>query len=73
MRQIWRMRHRLPPPAIDILYIFDKKTVDGNEKMWPCERKDQQCMTRLHTDAFSGEFVRVVDIRTQTGMLLEWR
>jgi len=33
------------------LYIFDKKSADGNRKMWRCERKDYSCTARIHTDA----------------------
>jgi len=42
------------------LYIFDKKSSDGSKKMWQCKRKDQQCKARLHSNAFTGELVRVV-------------
>jgi len=46
------------------LYTSSTKTVDGSKKMWRCERKDQQCKARLHSDAFTGEFVRVVGNHT---------
>lgn len=32
-------------------YLFDKLTKDGNKKMWRCDRKDNRCKARLHTDA----------------------
>jgi len=37
------------------LYIFDKKSSDGNRKMWRCERKDCSCRARIHTDAVTGD------------------
>ena len=50
--------------TIGFLYIFDKKSSDGSEKMWRCERKDQQCKAHLHSNAFTGELVRVVGNHT---------
>ena len=29
-------------------YIFDKKSADGNRKMWRCERKDYSFRVRIH-------------------------
>jgi len=46
------------------LYIFEKKSSDGSKQMWRCEKKDQQCKARLHSNAFTGELVRVVGNHT---------
>jgi len=37
------------------LYIFDKKSADGNRKMWRCKRKDYSCRAWIHTDAITGD------------------
>jgi len=37
------------------IYIFDKKSADGNRKTWRCECKDYSCRARIHTDAITGD------------------
>jgi hypothetical protein len=32
------------------MYTFDRQSSDGNTKFWRCERKNQGCKGRLHTD-----------------------
>jgi len=39
-------------------YIFDKKSADGNGKMWRGEHKDYSYRARIHTDAITGDVLK---------------
>jgi len=55
MDNIRSQRNREKFSREGFLYIFDKKSADGNRKMWRCERKDYSCRARKHTDAITGD------------------
>jgi len=57
------------------IYIFDKKSADGNRKMWRCERKDYSRRARTHTDSVTGEVLKNLGDHTITTVMpqrLKW-
>ena len=37
------------------MYVEDKRSVDGTKRFWRCERRNDGCKARLHTNAHTGQ------------------
>ena len=37
------------------LYVLDKPSVDGTKLFWRCEKRNDHCKARLHTNAETGQ------------------